>query len=702
MQADVEADRGDRAVGHAQERGGALQPPRQEVGVRRDAERLLELAAEVSARQSGGARHVVDLEPLREAGVREVLRPEQVASRGRVCHDFRLLRPDLAAAQASEEASLVRYHRRLAGLGAGQDRLWRLHREVVEPCFELRKLCHRRFERRPQCGRADVGVVRVRCKVVHEPACEQLMREALDRAPELTANRSGRHRRDAALLNQLFHDFRLALERGYPLGMRDQDLVAPLLQVAHHAVDKRDGTRERWLEQDESAAAQRARVQGLLGEVGDHRVRELGARPHAQWDTCLVEGRLNLAHEPGERRRVVLVPGVHVRRGDDRLDAAGNSCAPHRERGFEVRRTIVDARKQMRVQVDHGAATLASAAVRQIIINGRAAARPQITGVERWAREMARRLPELDPDRYVVMRPPTALSKRPGQDWERVLLPAAAARARAAGIYNPANLAPLAWGANVVNIHDAVALRHPEWYSATYVRWQRALMPRVARRAKVVITVSEFSRAELIEFLDVPGERIRVVPGGVDARFSAAVDVEALRARLRLSKPYVLTVGDRGPRKNLQALRPAIPLLRKHGIELVVAGGGRGHQLGAALDGARDLGYVPDEDLPALYAGARAFALPSLHEGLGLTVLEAMAAGVPVVASSRAALPEVVTGAGVLVDPDDWGQFGAAIVKAATDGQQRAELREKGREVAARYSWERAATAVHGILSRVG
>jgi len=340
--------------------------------------------------------------------------------------------------------------------------------------------------------------------------------------------------------------------------------------------------------------------------------------------------------------------------------------------------------------------------LRPIIINARAAARPEITGVERWAREMATRLPPLDPDRYVVMRPPRALSKRPGQAWEQLLLPVLAARERAAALYSPANLAPLAWPRNVVQIHDAVALRHPEWYSPTYVRWQRAVMPRIARHAKLVITVSEFARAELTEFLGVPGERIRVVAGGVDERFNADVDPEPLLRRLGLDKPYVLAVGDRGPRKNLAALRPTVGILRKQGIELVVAGGGRGHQLGASLEGARDVGYVGDEDLPALYAGARAFALPSLHEGFGLTVLEAMAAGVPVVASSRAALPEVVTGAGLLADPDDWGLFAAAIVTAATDERERDRLRAAGRQVAARYTWERAARAVHGILGRFG
>jgi glycosyltransferase involved in cell wall biosynthesis len=300
------------------------------------------------------------------------------------------------------------------------------------------------------------------------------------------------------------------------------------------------------------------------------------------------------------------------------------------------------------------------------------------------------------------MRPPPALSKRPGQAWEQVVLPAAAARYRAKAIYSPANLAPLAWPGNVVQIHDAVALRHPEWYSAAYVRWQRTVMPRIAQRARVVITVSEFARAELIEFLGVPGQRIRVVPGGVDPRFNDQVDPAPVLRRLGLDKPYVLALGDRGPRKNLDALRAAIGPLKKEGIELVVAGGGRGHQLGSTLEGTRDLGYVADEDLPGLYAGARVFALPSLHEGFGLTVLEAMAANVPVVASSRGALPEVVTGAGLLADPDDWGLFAAAILRAATDERERARLKQAGRQVAARYTWERAAKAVHGILCRVG
>ena len=313
---------------------------------------------------------------------------------------------------------------------------------------------------------------------------------------------------------------------------------------------------------------------------------------------------------------------------------------------------------------------------------------------------MARRLPELDPERYVVLRPPERLSKRPGQAWEQLLLPAHAGRLRAGLIYSPANLAPLAWHANVVQIHDAVALRHPEWYSAAYVRWQRLVMPRIARRARLVITVSEFARSEISEFLEVPNERIRVVPGGVDARFRPDVDTEPVRRELRLERPYVLAIGDRGPRKNLSALGPVAERLRAEGLDLVVAGGGRRHQLGKPLAGARDVGYVADDRLPALYAGAAAVVIPSLHEGFGLPALEAMAAGVPVVAADRGALRELVGDAGLLVDTEDWNGLAAAVLRAAGDESTRAPLRAAGLEVAARYSWKRAAAEVHGHLVR--
>src|SRR3954451_6010639 len=141
-------------------------------------------------------------------------------------------------------------------------------------------------------------------------------------------------------------------------------------------------------------------------------------------------------------------------------------------------------------------------------IDARAAARPELGGVERWARELAERLP------YTVHRPPAALTHRAGHAWEQGVLPLLSARAPA--LLCPANLAPVAARNVVVVTHAAASLRHRGWSSGLCAAWQRRLLPLIARRARRVITVSEFSRAELRELL---GVEATVVPGGVDPRF---------------------------------------------------------------------------------------------------------------------------------------------------------------------------------------
>src|SRR5690349_21721820 len=145
-----------------------------------------------------------------------------------------------------------------------------------------------------------------------------------------------------------------------------------------------------------------------------------------------------------------------------------------------------------------------------VIVNGRAAARREIGGVERVAREMSGRLRALRPQRYEIATPRPGLAHRAGHVWEQAALPVIARRAQL--IYSPANLAPLVAGRrNVVVIHDAAALRHPEWYGRGYVAYQRALLPALARRAALVITVSEWSKHELVDVLKADPERIAVI-----------------------------------------------------------------------------------------------------------------------------------------------------------------------------------------------
>jgi glycosyltransferase involved in cell wall biosynthesis len=367
--------------------------------------------------------------------------------------------------------------------------------------------------------------------------------------------------------------------------------------------------------------------------------------------------------------------------------------------------------------------TAARESAPEIAINARAAIRGEIGGVERLAREMATRLPALRPDRYRVIRPPAGLAHRAGHAWEQAVLPAQAARC--AALYSPANLAPLLYRRNVVVIHDAAALRHPEAYSRLYVDYQRRLLPLLVRGARMLITVSEFSRGELIEVLGAAPGRVKVIPEGVGERFLAAAGSAAgpgsaapvpgsasgpgsssgrgpgtVAKRYGLFDPYVLVVGTISARKNPGALEPVAAALRERGIELLLAGSDRGYLRGSGA-GLRRLGYIEDEHLPALYQGARALAMPSTYEGFGLPCLEAMACGTPVVAANRGALPETCGAAALLVDPGDASAFAEAVVAAACDQAVRDRLVDAGRRRAASFPWSRTAALTDAALGEL-
>jgi glycosyltransferase involved in cell wall biosynthesis len=325
------------------------------------------------------------------------------------------------------------------------------------------------------------------------------------------------------------------------------------------------------------------------------------------------------------------------------------------------------------------------------VVNARAAARRQLSGVERWAIELSTGLPALRPGAYAVARPPRALAYRAGQAWEQLALPLRARVLGAPLILSPANLAPLAWPGNVVVVHDAVALAHPEWFTPAYAAWHRRVLPLVARRARRVVTVSEFARDELRAVLGVDAV---VVPGGVDARFRP--DAPVPRRELDLARPYVLCVAGDSPRKNLGALADVARALAGRGLEMVTAGSRRAHHRGPSHPaGVRELGYVDDALLPGLYAGASAFVLPSRHEGFGLPCLEAMACGTPVVATAAGALPETCADAALLVDPGDAGALADAVLAALDDPR----LAAAGPARAARFSWKRTVREIDGLLA---
>jgi glycosyltransferase involved in cell wall biosynthesis len=228
----------------------------------------------------------------------------------------------------------------------------------------------------------------------------------------------------------------------------------------------------------------------------------------------------------------------------------------------------------------------------------------------------------------------------------------------------------------VLTVHDLAILRAPEAFARWHRLYGRAGLTRVLRAAEAIVAVSEFTRGEITALADVPPERITVVPNGVDPVFT--------RDGPRADGDYVLAVATLEPRKNL---RRAVEAAREAGVELRVVGA-RGWG-GVEVDGW--LGEVPDGELAALYRGARCVVYPSLYEGFGLPVLEAMACGTPVVTSQATAMEEVAGGAAVLVDPLDVSSIAAGLEEAAT---RREELVAAGLARAREFTWTRSADAV--------
>ncbi len=308
------------------------------------------------------------------------------------------------------------------------------------------------------------------------------------------------------------------------------------------------------------------------------------------------------------------------------------------------------------------------------------------------------RLPALRPGRYRVVAPRASLTGARGHAWEQLALPALARGSQL--ILSPANVAPVSSRRSVVMIYDLAPFMG-DWYSPAYARWHRTLVPRVARRARLVLTTSELVRRQLSDLLDVDPGKIATVPLGVDERFGESPDREAVTRRLGLDRPYVLALGTDLPRKNLALLDRIGPRLEAEGLEVVLAGSTRTYMPSGDYR-ARRLGYVSDDDLPGLYAGAAALAVPSLYEGFGLGCLEAMAAGAPVVAADRGALPETCGDAALIADPDDEDAFAEAVVRAATPGSERDGLIARGRSRAAIFTWtwtaEQVDAALEGLL----
>jgi glycosyltransferase involved in cell wall biosynthesis len=293
--------------------------------------------------------------------------------------------------------------------------------------------------------------------------------------------------------------------------------------------------------------------------------------------------------------------------------------------------------------------------------------------------------------------------------WEQTVLPILAARRRVDVLHGPVNVVPwLGRVPSVVTLHDFAFLHYPEHLSAQRRAWLVSATQRSARKAARVITVSQSTADDLSAWLELPAERIAVVPLAPSPSVAPLRD-DALAEFCRrqgIDRPFVLAVGTLEPRKNLPTLLRAFARVARelpHDLVLVGPEGWLSDELHRTIgdvrlgDRLRMTGFVSDADLGGWYSAADLFAFPSYYEGFGLPSLEAMRCGVPVVASDSSCFPEIVGDAGVLLDPRDIDGWAEALVTLLRDPARRAELVRRGRARAAGFTWSRTAAETYAV-----
>lgn len=317
----------------------------------------------------------------------------------------------------------------------------------------------------------------------------------------------------------------------------------------------------------------------------------------------------------------------------------------------------------------------------------------------RWIEEPARLLQAPAVSAPAQARKPLFRIKQPRwlRDWQ------SSVRCKDRVFHGPNFFLPACAEAGVATVHDLSVFKYPETHPQERIRhFERDFKDSMAR-ASHLITDSEATRAEVMDFLSWPAEKITAVPLGVSSKFSPASfsTVTPILDKYHLAyKKYALCVSTMEPRKKISNLLLAyecLPLAVRERYPLVLIGGcgWLSDELHlkiehlAARGWLRYLGFVPEADLPALYAGAQSFIYPSIYEGFGLPVLEAMASGVPVVASIFTSLPEVTQGAALLVDPEDIDALCHAVHRSLCDEDWRATAHAAGLAIAQGFTWSR-------------
>jgi glycosyltransferase involved in cell wall biosynthesis len=342
-----------------------------------------------------------------------------------------------------------------------------------------------------------------------------------------------------------------------------------------------------------------------------------------------------------------------------------------------------------------------------------------ITGVQRYALELVKEIDqlidrgEIDGNRYefCLLSPSNiinetsfkhirnkAVGKLKGHLWEQLELPF---YAKGGLLINLCNTGPAFNKNQIVTIHDAAVFNYPKAFSFAFRAWYKFLMVRLGKTSKKIITVSHFSKGELMQHCKIAEHKLVVTHLGIDhihRKKAAAGTIE----KYGIQSPYVLAVSTMNPYKNFKLILEILPEVKAQNLSVVIVGSKNSkvfsNQELTESDGVNWVGYVSDEELKALYEHAAGFIFPSLYEGFGLPPLEAMALGCPVIVSSRGSIPEVCGDAGLYFDPLHPQEAAARLVEIMSDRELGRQLSTKAREHSAFFSWNKCAKDTVSII----
>lgn len=351
----------------------------------------------------------------------------------------------------------------------------------------------------------------------------------------------------------------------------------------------------------------------------------------------------------------------------------------------------------------------------QIVINARFLTQ-RTTGVHRFAIEISKYLKKEFPE-AVFLAPPQIIDaalgelldvhtfgRSKGQIWEQFELPYYLRRQGKPFLLNLCNTAPMLYKNKMVTIHDLAFMEEPEWFVKKFRYYYNFLIPRIAHQSKKVITVSDFSRSQLISKLQIAPEEVKVIYNAVSKRFHPTSKKEKDAIENPHGK-YILSVSSLDPRKNFKRLVLAYNQLQPKDTKLLIVGSESklftDTQLKEVIQSNPSIvltGYVSDQELVRLYQLAEVFVYPSLFEGFGIPPLEAMACGCPTIVSNTSSLPEVCGDASLYCDPYQPESIALAIQKILNNDILREELIQKGFKQVQNYDWERSTKQLAQII----